>query len=98
MHRDPILEFEHDQTVGHDDAALDLHVHNVEEARLRPFAFFPMGNQLAVTKEIHWRLDIKVDRTKSELEIKLTHPYLGSELSDNRRQVKLLGKAIHSVV
>src|SRR6266481_2334764 len=96
MHRNPVVELEHDQPVVRHFAASDLNIHNVVERRVWPPAFFPMGNELAVAKEIHRGLDGKTDGAERELEIELTYSYLRRELPHDGREVKLLGYPVHS--
>jgi hypothetical protein len=69
MPRHPVVELEHDQPVVRDFPACDLHIHDIEEAWFRPPAFFPVGDEFLVTKEIHWRLDGEADGTEGELEL-----------------------------
>ena len=54
-----------------------------------------MGNQLAVTKEIHRGLDGETNGSERELEIELTYPHLRRELPDYGRQVKLVRYPVH---
>jgi hypothetical protein len=54
-----------------------------------------MANQLAVTKQINWRLDGEVDGAKGELEVGLPDPQLSRKLSDNAGQVKVVGYPVH---
>src|SRR5688572_6428749 len=96
MHRNPVVELEHDEPVVGDFPACDLHIHHIEEAWFWPPAFFPVGDELAVTKEIHRRLDGEADGAERELEIELTDPQLRRELPDYGRQVKFVGYPVHS--
>ena len=96
VHRDTILELEHDQPVVHDFAASDLCIHDVVEPGIWPLAFFPVSHELAVTKEVHRRLNSEIDGPKRELEIELTDPHLCRELSNHRRKIKVIGYAVHS--
>src|SRR5215471_13055656 len=83
VHCDAVLELEQDQSVAHDFAPSDVRIHNVVESRVWPSAFLPMSHELAVTKEVNRRLNGEADGAKRELEIELTDPHLGRELSDH---------------
>src|SRR5688572_22264972 len=97
MHRDPILELEHDQPVVHGFAAHDLHVHDVVEPAVGPTTFLPPSHELAVAQEAHRRLDDETDGSERELQIELTDAYLSRELADHRGEVELVGYPVHSV-
>src|ERR1700730_1647510 len=95
MHRYPVVELEHDEPVVYDFIATDFRVHDVVETGVWPLTLFPMGHQLAVTKEIHRGLDGETHGAERELKIELTDPKLCRELPDNRGQVKLVGYPVH---
>jgi hypothetical protein len=95
MHRHPVVELEHDESVVYDFTASDFRIHDVVETGVWPLALFPMGHQLAVTKEIHEGLDGETDGAERELKIELADPKLCRELPDNWRQVKLMGYPVH---
>jgi hypothetical protein len=96
VHRYAVLELKQDQAIVDDFAAPDFRIHDVVEPRIRPPAFFPVSQPLAVTKEVHWGLNREIDGTKRELEIELTDPHLGRELSDYATQVKVCWYPVHS--
>jgi len=77
-------------------AASNGRIHDVIEAWVWPPALFPMGNELAVSKEIYWGLDGKTNGSECKLEIELTYPQLRREFPDYRRQVKLVWYPVHS--
>ena len=95
MHLYAVVELEYDQSIVHDFASSDFRIHDVVETEFWPFAFLPMGNQFAITKQVHWRLDGKTDIAKRELKVELSNPHLGRELTDDNREVEFFGYSIH---
>ncbi|MBU1413698.1 hypothetical protein KKD52_09215 [Myxococcota bacterium] len=97
MHLDAVVELKRNQSVVYCFTSYDLCIHDVVETGLRPFAFLPMGNLLAVTEQVHWGLDGETDVSKGELKIKLSNPQLCRELTDDRREVKVFGYPVHTL-
>jgi len=96
MHRDAVVELEHDEPVVRDFAASNGRIHYVVEVWVWPPALFPMGNEFAVTKKIYWGLDDETNGSEREVEIELTYPQLRRELPDYGGQVKRVGYPVHS--
>src|SRR5688500_11607256 len=67
VHRDAVLELEHDQAVVHNLAPCDVCIHDVVECGIRPPAFLPLSHYLTVTEQLYRRLDCETEGAKREL-------------------------------